>query len=190
MCGLDSKKPYRFSAYLAFRPRIGRHPMPWGMALLCAKYQPQLLHVLIGLQADQPILSHTSDFSAFSQKWKKILELLHTMHSHTRILSPTAIHIPFHLLPSQPTSTSEYTHSPSLPVLPILINLGQQNRGPCTGAQIPRVNSTPTSMSRAILTTFENWTDFSAAAWRSSMEKIFRPESLIWIHRQYFAQLV
>lgn len=30
-----------------------------------------------------------------------------------------------------------------------------------------------------ILTTFENCTDFSAALWRSSMEKIFMPDSLI-----------
>src|ERR1700722_13204351 len=42
--------------------------------------------------------------------------------------------------------------------------------------QMPNENSTPTSMSRAILTTFENCTDFSAALCRSSIEKILRPE--------------
>jgi hypothetical protein len=52
---------------------------------------------------------------------------------------------------------------------------------------MPRVNSTPTSISRAILTTLENWTDFSAAFWRSSMEKIFRPDSLIW-ERNYVSK--
>src|SRR2546423_6417411 len=43
-------------------------------------------------------------------------------------------------------------------------------------AQMPNENSTPTSMSLAIFTTFENCTDFSAALCRSSMEKILRPE--------------
>jgi hypothetical protein len=43
-------------------------------------------------------------------------------------------------------------------------------------AQIPKENSTPTSMSLAIFTTFENCTDFSAALCKSPMEKIFSPE--------------
>jgi len=43
-------------------------------------------------------------------------------------------------------------------------------------AQIPNENSTPTSMSLAIFTTFENCTDFSAALCKSPMEKIFSPE--------------
>ena len=41
---------------------------------------------------------------------------------------------------------------------------------------MPSENSTPTSISRAIFTTFENWTAFSAALCRSSIEKIFSPE--------------
>ena len=36
-----------------------------------------------------------------------------------------------------------------------------------------------------ILTTFESCTDFSAALWRSSIEKIFKPESLICIGNKY-----
>ena len=43
-------------------------------------------------------------------------------------------------------------------------------------AHIPKENSTPTSMSLAIFTTFENCTAFSAALCKSSIEKIFNPE--------------
>lgn len=46
--------------------------------------------------------------------------------------------------------------------------------------QIPRLNSTPTSISLPIFTSFENCTDFSAAFCRSSIEKIFKPELLTW----------
>ncbi len=40
------------------------------------------------------------------------------------------------------------------------------------------------SVGLPILTTLENCTDFSAALWRSSIEKIFNPDSFIYCHVQ------
>ena len=41
-----------------------------------------------------------------------------------------------------------------------------------------------------IFTTFENWTDFSAACCKSSIEKILRPESLIYVSHEPYQHLL